>query len=386
MIDGINTGMLPVDVFHHAYTLGVDITPQPVYVNTNGLIHGFSDRVDTDTGEIRKICTLRGSLHKYANAGIHNADSFRMSDLCRVFTELKQDYGIKPDCTRLLSVEFGVNLKLPYSPQRIIQAARMYKGFQFAPLGNIGIEHKGDAFKLKIYDKGKQCKLHEFENVLRIEIKAECNYLKKRGVYVPMLGDLLSPDVWQRFETILLDAVENVTLVEATQIDGLTKKESDLIRLFVTGDWRDLDRKQRYKKKKQLDGLIQRYGIDDLKAGLKRMIIRECEQLRDYNTEKGDVCGIFNPQKIKEHNNMRNKEALKKVTFAASPEPHEKRQKGDVCGFKMKGANVTKTLEADTPPTASDKQCIISTKISYTPMNTIKSRGKPLDIEEFNTG
>ena len=37
---------------------------------------------------------------------------------------------------------------------------------------------------------------------------------------------------------------------------------------------------------------------------------------------------------------MRNKEALKKVTFAASPEPHEKRQKGDVFGFKMKGANV----------------------------------------------
>ena len=87
MIDGINTGMLPVDVFHHAYTLGVDITPQSVYVNTNGLIHGFSDRVDTGTGEIRKICTLRGSLHKYANAGIHNADSFRMSDLCRVFAQ-----------------------------------------------------------------------------------------------------------------------------------------------------------------------------------------------------------------------------------------------------------------------------------------------------------
>ena len=223
MIDGFNTGYLPLDTGELSGRLGVALNSHRVCHSYNGLIFGFVEMVDTDTGELRYMCKLRGSVHKYANRGAHNADAFRMSDLRRVFIQLEQNYGIKPHITPLLNVEFGVNIKLPYSPQQVIKAACLYKGFHFAPIGNIGIEYKAAAFRLKIYDKGKQCKLHEFENVLRIEIKAERNYLKKRGVRVPTLNDLLSTDVWQHFETILLDAVENITFAEATPSDGLTK-------------------------------------------------------------------------------------------------------------------------------------------------------------------
>ena len=131
MIDGFKTSSLALDVHQLANKLGV-------YINIEGLIFGFTDRVDVTTGEIRKLCNLHGSLHKYANGGLHNADSFRLSDLCRVLTELKEVYGINSDITRLYSVEFGVNLKLPYDPQRILKAIRMYKGYTFTPIGKIG--------------------------------------------------------------------------------------------------------------------------------------------------------------------------------------------------------------------------------------------------------
>ncbi|MFR9262369.1 MAG: hypothetical protein ACLVL2_17885 [Bacteroides cellulosilyticus] len=269
MIDGFNTGYLPLDTGELSGRLGVALNSHRVCHSYNGLIFGFVEMVDTDTGELRYMCKLRGSVHKYANRGAHNADAFRMSDLRRVFIQLEQNYGIKPHITPLLNVEFGVNIKLPYSPQQVIKAACLYKGFHFAPIGNIGIEYKAAAFRLKIYDKGKQCKLHEFENVLRIEIKAERNYLKKRGVRVPTLNDLLSTDVWQHFETILLDAVENITFAEATPSDGLTKKEHDLLELFTGDGWRVLDKFKRYRERKKYQALIKRFKYNWHKRTVK---------------------------------------------------------------------------------------------------------------------
>ena len=172
MVDGFKTSSLALDVHQLANKLGVDISPKAVYINIEGLIFGFTDRVDVTTGEIRKLCNLHGSLHKYANGGLHNADSFRLSDLCRVFTELQKVYGINSDITRLYSVEFGINLKLPYDPQRILKAIRMYKGYTFTPIGKIGFIYEADSYKLKIYDKGKQCGVSGFDSILRIEISA----------------------------------------------------------------------------------------------------------------------------------------------------------------------------------------------------------------------
>lgn len=157
MIDGFKTSCLPLNVYQLAETLSINIDPQTVYAKVSSLIFGFIDRVDTSTGEIRKVCTLHGSLHKYANGGVHNADSFRLFDLRRVFTEFKEVYGIDPNITRLQNVEFGVNIKLPYDPRRVLKAIRTYKGKTFVPMGEHGMNIKTKEYKIKIYDKGRQC-------------------------------------------------------------------------------------------------------------------------------------------------------------------------------------------------------------------------------------
>ncbi len=293
MIDGFKTSCLPLNVYQLAETLSINIDPQTVYAKVSSLIFGFIDRVDTSTGEIRKVCTLHGSLHKYANGGVHNADSFRLSDLCRVFTELQELYGINSDITRLYSVEFGVNLKLPYDPQRILKAIRMYKGYTFTPIGKIGLIYAADSYKLKIYDKGKQCGVPSFDSILRIEISATNTYLKKKHIYTPMLGDLLSVDVWERFEALLLDTLEDIVIVEAVPLEGLSEKERDLFALFFGDDWQALDKVKRCRMKKKFIALAERLGVTQIKENLKNLISIECKYLRDMDSDKCNRNGVF---------------------------------------------------------------------------------------------
>lgn len=382
MIDGINTGYLPLDAGELSERLGMALNSRRVCHNCNGLIFNFVELVDTNTGELRNMCKLRGSVHKYANCGAHNADAFRMSDLCRVFIQLEQDYGIKPDITPLLNVEFGVNLKLSHSPQQVIKAARLYKGSQFVPMSNIGVEYKADAFRIKIYDKEKQCRLHEFENVLRIEVKTEQNYLKKRGVHVPMLGDLLSTDAWQHFETILLDIVENITFAEDIPLDGLTKKESDLLELFTGDGWQALDKFKRYRERKKFQTLIGRLPITGIKEHLKSLIKSECKQLRDIEFRYLD--GILPTVGIREKVNERYKTICDKdreiATETANFRGISKGQNRYQDGTWITSVSVAKVLTTDTMPTIDKERCMSNAKISDMKIGEAKSRGKPPDI------
>lgn len=388
MIDGFNTGYLPLDAGVLSGRLGVALNGHWDCHSYNGLIFSFVEVVDTNTGEIRYMCKLRGSVHKYANRGAHNADAFRMSDINRVFVQMERDYGIKPSSTPLLNVEFGVNIKLPYSPQQVIKAARLYKGFQFTPMGNIGIEYKASAFRLKIYDKGKQCKLHEFENVLRIEIKAECNYLKKRkrAVHVPTLGDLLSTDVWQRFEDILLNAVDSITFAEAIPADGLTKKESDLLKLFTGDGWQALDKFKRYRERKKYQSLMKRLNMTGTKGYLKSLIKSECERLRDidFRYRDGVLSAEDNRTKVSECDKLVCRESGKIATETANSQGVQKGQNRYRGGTWITSVSVAKAPTADSLITFDDKRAVIGTKISYTPKGAVKNRGKPPDAIEFS--
>lgn len=385
MIDGIKTGCLPLDAEKLSGTLGVALNQKTAYCNRDGLIFGFSEMVDTDTGEVRYMCGLRGSVHKYANRGTHNANDFRMSDLYRVFTRLRDEYGIKPDCTRLYSIEFGVNLTLPYSPQRIIRAARRYKASQFTPMGDIGIEYKANAFRLKIYDKGKQCGLSDYNNTLRVEIKAERNYLKKRGVHVPMLGDLLNLDVWKRLDAILLDAVDNIMFVEVFPSDGLSRKESDLLSLFTGDGWQMLDKVRKCRKKKSFLALMQRLGHDSINVQLTRMIAKKCKELRDYLPKNATDTAFPELDKMKLRDKTYMDKPAKNATDTVFLEPRQKEQKCNRCGIKIKGVKVTKTQTEDASLTNCLRGAMYIVKKHDTPTDETKNKGEPPDETKINS-
>ena len=390
MIDGITTSWLPLDVYKLADKQGVDTYRDSVCVNANGLKFDYFDGVDTNTGEIRKVCTLRGSLHKYANGGLHNADSFRLSDLCRVFTELKEVYGIEPGATRLRRVEFGVNIRLPYDPQRVLKAIKMYKANKFVHTGNMGLKHESSLYELKIYDKGRQCGVLGFDNILRIEIRAKVSFLKRNHISVSKLGDLLSADVWIRFEALLLKALEDIVIVEAVPLEGLSKKERDLFALFLGDDWQALDKVKRCRMKKKFIALAERIGATQIKENLKNLISIECKYLRDMDNEKCNQNGVFAKEnfddKVNESNNIQQERNAKSATETAFLYASSNSEKCNQNGIKIKGVLVAFSSPENEPPPNANNPPLFNAKKYDINSNTGKCRGKPPDPEGFDTG
>lgn len=388
MIDGIKTGYLPLDVERLSVVLGVALNRKTVYAGQNGLIFGFNEEVDKSTGELRYMCGIRGSVHKYANRGTHNADSFRMSDLCRVFTELREVYSINPDITRLYSVEFGVNIKLPYDPRWVLNAIRMYKGKTFTPMDKIGFVYESKLYNLKIYDKGRQCGIPGFDNVLRIEMKTTTSYLKRKSIYVSMLGGLLSTDLWKQFEAVLLEAIGDTMIVEAIQPDALTKKEQALFVLFTGDGWQALNRNVLHKKKRQFAELAARVGASSISEEIKKLITTECKRLRDIEHKSGDKINVFSvPEKLPEVNNADNPPEVRRIKQATKSTflgEAQKRRFGDKINIKIKADNVATSTQPTVTIVVAYAPPQNIAKISYIAIVEAKERGKPPDNIEFS--
>lgn len=281
MIDGIKTGYLPLDVERLSTVLNVKLNQQKIYATQDGLKFGFIQAVDKSTGELRYMCGVAGSVHTFNNHGTHNADTFRLSDLEQVFNEIKERYSIRPEITPLYSVEFGVNLRLPYSPKRVLNAIRSYRGKTFVPLGELGLQYESDLYTLKFYDKGRKYKEFEKDNILRIEIRAKCSYLRRKKLPVRFLLDLLDTELWGQFEGLLIEAVKNTIIVEAVSTDSMNEKDKALFELFTGDEWQTLDKFKLYREKKKFIQLVEQYKLSQVKDELIDFIKAECIKLRD---------------------------------------------------------------------------------------------------------
>jgi hypothetical protein len=144
--------------------------------------------------------TIDGSIHKFAcggdNSGLFTVDQFRDA-LLRLSEGLCIDIGK----TRLLSYEFGLNLKIAGSAFWHVKAFLYFKrsAFQqryYSKNGGVMAYLDLQQYRIKIYDKGSQ--VNSQEEILRIEI-----HVKKRQLFsrfgVERLEDLLNPLSWDHF-------------------------------------------------------------------------------------------------------------------------------------------------------------------------------------------
>lgn len=334
MLDGFKTGCLPLDVESLAHELCVNLSGQTVYVKYHGLIFGFIMKVDTETGEMRYVCTVSGSFHTFRNGGIHNADRLCLSDFKAVLSEFEGRFGIPSEITQVHKLEFGVNLRLPYSPKRVLNALKSYKGKPFEPLNNIGLQCKTNLFTLKIYDKSRQYKEFEKDNILRIEMRVKGDYLKRNCAFMQrkidkkcFLSDLVDVDVWREFEAVLLDAMESTVMVESIPTDGLKKNDKELVSLFMGDGWQSLDRSSLYKKKRRFLQLAEATGALALKSEILRMINAECTLLR------GDTVNVSDKQKWMDN--------LKAATKSRYFKAESKEENGYEIALKIKPDSVT---------------------------------------------
>ena len=113
---------------------------------------------------------VKGSIHKFANQGLHNYDRFTWTRFCSTYEELSE-LIFPRDQVNLL--EFGVNLLTPFDPSIFIRNLIAYKRKRVNLTdrnGELYSEVRFSQYRLKIYHKGLQ---FDQGNILRIELRFE---------------------------------------------------------------------------------------------------------------------------------------------------------------------------------------------------------------------
>ena len=170
---------------------------------------------------------MQGSLHKYRNHGKHNYDDFTVVEVGKVVRELSERFEIDTQQTELNNVEFGVNVVLDFPVKMVLDNLIHYKGSLFEHIGKDGMSYYQCVkaqFIIKIYDKGLQ--YHLPDNVLRFEIKViKMQYLKKKGIPLRYLSDLLNAGIYEPLGNILTETFNNILFGDHTLNERLLKRK-----------------------------------------------------------------------------------------------------------------------------------------------------------------
>ena len=121
--------------------------------------------------------TMSGSLHYFHNGGKHNANDMKFTDLQEVIKQLNFELSINPDITPVNGFEFGVNIKLPTTPDRVLKCVILY-GNNTGQRKPGYLEFQFENYRLKIYNKSAIPKGNEYkdDNILRIEERLPHSY------------------------------------------------------------------------------------------------------------------------------------------------------------------------------------------------------------------
>lgn len=290
---------------------------------------------------------IRGSVHKYHNNGEHNADDYCLSDFAETLNQMFEEMGLNPDIAPLCTFEFGVNIKLPTSPQSVLKRLILHRSGGGSTRG-LYKEFEYSEYILKIYDKSG---IEQSEDdILRIEIKIKkMRYIRdKRKIYVRMLSDLLDVAIWERLEDVLINAIEECLIIEMNgqEVDALTDKQKIQYYKYINPNfWHELHKESRQKyhrERKRCDKFINVHSKSRLKQDIISHVRQKCSELRDLSEVD---------------------ESVKKWDKITTLQSWTKQSKTDEITIKIKGEFVS----PGTPGQRSVKYCLTCGRIIENP-------------------
>ncbi|MFC5412382.1 hypothetical protein ACFPMF_23865 [Larkinella bovis] len=155
---------------------------------------------------------VKGSLHKFFNGGLHNADQYTANDLLLTLDQLATEYGFNLFDSVINNIEFGVNVELPFPVAKVLANLICYKNQPFAVDSHSSIPYyvcDRQRYVVKMYDKGKQKGLAA--NVLRFEIRVrKMRYFDGKGVRLHTLVDLLNVANYGPLGVLLVNTFNNI--------------------------------------------------------------------------------------------------------------------------------------------------------------------------------
>lgn len=230
------------------------------YAKNDSIIFESYQRKQFSNGSDKIIV---GSLHKYANKGLHNYNDFTFTDLCKIIKDLIALYGFDAKQTFIHRLEFGVNLTLNTPVSKIINGAIAYKNSPFHSLivdgRKVGIFYESKRYKIKIYDKGKQYKL--LDNIIRIEYCFKTSdYLTAYNIQT--LHDLTNIERVKPLINLLLEVWNDIIFYDkGIKLNDMKQHEQiKFHRLINPIYWIDLNKEKRYKDRQLFKRLTAQYG------------------------------------------------------------------------------------------------------------------------------
>ena len=169
---------------------------------------------------------ITGSLHKYFNNGVHNANDFSALNCIEVVKELEKTFDLILRECRIVNIEFGLNI-IPSEDVKLLIERIKYHGrnefrsipdLQYAKqAGSFNSHNKLNEYKyIKAYAKG----LQRFDglaygdyNTFRFEVKSkQAKYINRLGIYT--LKDLTNPFVYEKLALELLKELNEVLILD----------------------------------------------------------------------------------------------------------------------------------------------------------------------------
>jgi hypothetical protein len=282
------------------------LTPPPPGIETR---LKFSSVVNDSTGEItmktaqsnglyfsirKENLLVTGSLHKFFNAGIHNHNDFRFTDLQETLTKLNQLYAI-PFEAKIQNIEYGFNVITPFPVSRFLNSVFLYNGKPFNIIRERHFNYYQNArqrFILKLYDKGLQ--YHLDQNILRIETKVfKMAHLEKTGI--SCLSDLLEIDKIKELGNNLLRDFNQIICCESPTKVTNNKHREFILQGLSFNYWHELketDYRLYENKLSKFKGLVIKYGLNHFQKEVAKLlskklgILTEVQKIefRDFNT------------------------------------------------------------------------------------------------------
>lgn len=184
---------------------------------------GFRIIVKTHLDTNIKIIKIKGSIHKFHSGGANYTD-FDSTALKTAINRLNSIFGFDLYDSIIHSVEFGANIRLPFSCSNTIENILSYKGK--SPIKK-RFEGNGQLFKFKLsqyvvkaYNKGLQYSKNGFDlpdndDLMRFEIHVDkMQYLTDKDIKIETLSDLLEIDNLTKLGKLLNYSWENMVVYD----------------------------------------------------------------------------------------------------------------------------------------------------------------------------
>ncbi|WP_123861724.1 MULTISPECIES: hypothetical protein [Chryseobacterium] len=255
---------------------------------------------------------IKGSIHKFFNRTDFNGNDFDVQNISTVLNDLEKELGLKPECCKLENIEIGVNIQLPFDPNKILQNLLFHRSVEFNKTisGSFYYQSAKTEYIIKIYNKsaqyekklkrlGKgpnienekeqgqlQCLKTTIEkqlqaNTLRFEIKfLKMSTLNDLGIVY--LSDIIKPKMLISFKDLLLKEFKEIYFYDYTT-DETKMRRSEINKLKDYRNpnyWINLNKKDKYYHKKQFHEITLKYS-QNLKVKVLELINQKIESLTE---------------------------------------------------------------------------------------------------------